>query len=88
MFGAQKRLKTSDKNDYRMSSSTPLHRELEIGKQFAMEGAVGMEQVGFDRTGRTIKPSGDAFQRKVVVVAQGKHGALAGCHGVNAVAVA
>ena len=54
-----------------------LQRKLEVWQELVSEGAVGMEQVRFDGAGRTIKPSGDGFQGKLVVVAQGKHGALA-----------
>lgn len=55
-----------------------LQGKLEIRRELAMEGAAGIEQVGFDRTGRTRKPSCDGFQGKLVVIAQGKHGALTG----------
>lgn len=48
-----------------------LQGKLEIRRELAMEGAARIEQVGFDRAGRTIKPSCDGFQGKLVVIAQG-----------------
>lgn len=43
-----------------------------------IQGAAGVEQVGFDGANGAPKPLGDGFQGQILLVAHDKHGALVG----------